>query len=74
MSVEELESNVARLSSEELTRFSRWFEEFTADEEYEQRRKAVEDVESFRAGLLQKYGIQEDCVDIIREARDNPRA
>lgn len=32
MSVEELESVVSGLSSEELTRFSRWFQEFLADQ------------------------------------------
>jgi hypothetical protein len=32
MSVEELESMVSRLSSDELARFSEWFEEFLADQ------------------------------------------
>lgn len=32
MSVQELESAVARLSKEELTAFSRWFQEYLADE------------------------------------------
>jgi hypothetical protein len=32
MSVEELESAVARLSSEDLTRFSEWFEQYIADQ------------------------------------------
>jgi len=32
MSVEELESVVSRLSAEELTRFSQWFEEFLAEQ------------------------------------------
>jgi hypothetical protein len=32
MSVEELESVVSRLSSDELARFSEWFEEFLADQ------------------------------------------
>jgi hypothetical protein len=32
MSVEELQSAVARLPAEELDRFSRWFEEFLADQ------------------------------------------
>ena len=32
MSVEELESVVSRLSADELSRFSEWFEEFLADQ------------------------------------------
>jgi len=32
MSVEELESVVSRLSTDELSRFSEWFEEFLADQ------------------------------------------
>jgi hypothetical protein len=32
MSIEELQSAVAQLPSEELDRFSRWFEEFLADQ------------------------------------------
>ena len=32
MSVEELESVVSRLSADELSRFSEWFEEFIADQ------------------------------------------
>jgi hypothetical protein len=32
MSVEELESLVSRLSSDELAQFSEWFEEFLADQ------------------------------------------
>jgi hypothetical protein len=32
MSVEELKAAVAQLPTEELNRFSRWFEEFLADE------------------------------------------
>jgi hypothetical protein len=32
MSVEELESAVSRLSSDELARFSEWFEAFLADQ------------------------------------------
>jgi len=31
MSVQELETAVARLSKEELAAFSQWFEEYTAD-------------------------------------------
>ncbi len=31
MSVQDLEKAVAQLSPEELTKFSTWFEEFTAD-------------------------------------------
>lgn len=31
MSVQELETAVARLSKEELAKFSQWFEEFVAD-------------------------------------------
>ena len=32
MSVEELEAVVSRLSADELSRFSEWFEEFLADQ------------------------------------------
>ena len=32
MSVQDLETAVARLSKEELTQFSQWFEEYVADE------------------------------------------
>ena len=32
MSIEELQSAVAQLAAEELDRFSRWFEEFLADQ------------------------------------------
>jgi hypothetical protein len=32
MSIEELQTAVARLPTEELDRFSRWFEEFLADQ------------------------------------------
>lgn len=32
MSVEELENAVSKLPEEELSRFSKWFEEFMADE------------------------------------------
>ena len=32
MSIEELQTAVARLPAQELDRFSRWFEEFLADE------------------------------------------
>ncbi|MBK8537035.1 MAG: hypothetical protein IPL59_19235 [Candidatus Competibacteraceae bacterium] len=32
MSVKELELAVSKLSSEELTRFAQWFEEFMADQ------------------------------------------
>jgi hypothetical protein len=73
MSVEELESNVARLSAEELARFSRWFEEFRDEEERARRRKAVEDVDAFRVKMSRKYGVQPSSVDLIREVRDNPR-
>ena len=48
MSVEELESVVSRLSSDELARFSEWFEEFLADQ---WDRKIEQDV---LAGLLAK--------------------
>jgi len=41
MSVQELESVVSRLSSDELSRFSEWFEEFLADQ---WDRKIEEDV------------------------------
>jgi len=32
MSLDEIQSAVARLRAEELDRFSRWFEEFTAEQ------------------------------------------
>ena len=32
MSVQDIETAVARLSKEELTQFSKWFEEYVADE------------------------------------------
>ena len=32
MSVQDIETAVARLSKEELTQFSQWFEEYVADE------------------------------------------
>ena len=32
MSVQDLETAVTRLSKEELTQFSKWFEEYVADE------------------------------------------
>ena len=32
MSVQEIESEVARLPAEELSRFSKWFEEYLADQ------------------------------------------
>ena len=32
MSIQELETAVTRLSQEELSAFSQWFEEYTADE------------------------------------------
>jgi hypothetical protein len=32
MSVQEIEAAVARLSAEELARFSQWFEEYIADQ------------------------------------------
>lgn len=42
MSVKELESAVANLSREELSQFSRWFEEFQADAWDEQIERDVE--------------------------------
>jgi hypothetical protein len=54
MSVDELESVVSRLSSEELTRFSEWFEEFLATQ-WDQRIDA-----DIRAGRLDKAGERAD--------------
>jgi hypothetical protein len=45
MSLQELESAVTRLSPDELTAFSRWFEEFVADA---WDRRIEEDVRSGR--------------------------
>jgi hypothetical protein len=54
MSVEELESVVSGLSSEELSRFSQWFEEFLADQ-WDQR------IESdIQAGRLDEAGKRAD--------------
>lgn len=54
MSVEELESVVSGLSSEELSRFSQWFEEFLADQ-WDQR------IESdIQAGKLDEAGKRAD--------------
>ena len=65
MSIEELQSAVTRLPSEELDRFSRWFEEFLADQWDRQieidilagrlddaGRRADEDFEAGRCTLL----------------------
>ena len=54
MSVEELESVVSGLSSEELARFSRWFEEFLADQ---WDRQIESDIQ---AGRLDKAGKRAD--------------
>jgi len=35
MSVEELKAAVSHLTTDELERFSQWFEEFLADEDFE---------------------------------------
>jgi hypothetical protein len=54
MSVEELQSAVVQLPAEELDRFSRWFEEFLADQ---WDRRIEEDI---RAGRLEKAGRRAD--------------
>jgi hypothetical protein len=54
MSVEEIESAVSKLSATELTRFSKWFEEFAADE---WDRQIEEDI---RAGRLDAAGKRAD--------------
>jgi len=54
MSVEELESAVARLSAEDLARFTEWFEEYYA-EAWDRR---IE--EDARAGRLDAAGAQAD--------------
>jgi hypothetical protein len=50
MSVEELQTAVAQLPAEELDRFSRWFEEFLADQ-WDRRIEA-----DIRAGRLDAAG------------------
>jgi len=54
MSVEELQSAVQQLPAEQLDRFSRWFEEFLADQ-WDQR---IE--EDIRAGRLEAAGRRAD--------------
>ena len=54
MSVDELETAVARLSAEEFTRFSEWFEEFRSDE-WDRQIEA-----DMLAGRLDKAGLQAD--------------
>jgi hypothetical protein len=54
MSVEELQSAVAQLPSEELDRFSQWFEEFLADQ-WDRRIEA-----DILAGRLDAAGLRAD--------------
>ncbi|HEY2146830.1 MAG TPA: hypothetical protein VGH32_02765 [Pirellulales bacterium] len=54
MSVEELQSAISRLPAEELDRFSRWFEEFLADQ-WDERIAA-----DIRAGRLEAAGQRAD--------------
>jgi hypothetical protein len=54
MSVEELQSAILQLPAEELDRFSRWFEEFLADQ---WDRRIEEDI---RAGRLEAAGRRAD--------------
>ena len=54
MSLQELESAVARLSRDELAAFSQWFEEFIADA---WDRQIEDDV---RAGRLDRAGAKAD--------------
>ena len=54
MSVEELQSAVSQLPAEELDRFSRWFEEFTADQ-WDRRIEG-----DIRAGRLDAAGRRAD--------------
>jgi hypothetical protein len=54
MSVEDLESAILRLSSEELARFSAWFEQFMADQ---WDRQIEEDI---KAGRLNAAGKRAD--------------
>ncbi|MEI7868061.1 MAG: hypothetical protein WCI11_09210 [Candidatus Methylumidiphilus sp.] len=61
MKVEELESEVSQLSTQELKRFSQWFEEFKAD----QWDKQIE--EDILAGRLDALG--EEALRDLREGR-----
>jgi hypothetical protein len=54
MSVEDLQTAVAQLPSEELDRFSQWFEEFLADQ-WDRRIEA-----DIRAGRLDAAGRRAD--------------
>lgn len=54
MSVEEIESAVSKLSATELTRFSKWFEDFAADE-WDRQIEA-----DIRAGRLDAAGNRAD--------------
>lgn len=54
MSVEEIESAVSKLSATELTRFSKWFEKFAADE-WDRQIEA-----DIRAGRLDAAGKRAD--------------
>ena len=55
MSVEELESAVARLAPDELARFSEWFQEFAADQ-WDRQIEA-----DIRAGRLDAAGQRADA-------------
>ena len=49
--------------------------EILADEkELARRHEVVASVRAFQAKMAQKYGVQPDSSEIIREARDHPRA
>jgi hypothetical protein len=54
VSVEEIESAISRLSTSELTRFAKWFEEF-ADDEWDRQIEA-----DIRAGRLDAAGKRAD--------------
>lgn len=54
MSVEEIESAISKLSAAELTRFSKWFEEFAADQ-WDRQIEA-----DIRAGYLDAAGKRAD--------------
>ena len=53
MSVQELEAAITRLSKEELTTFSQWFEEYVADtEERDAVREAIRRDEELSSGTV----------------------
>jgi hypothetical protein len=56
MSVEELEAAVSKLTAEDLSRFSQWFEEFLADAWDEQ---IEQDVKAGRLDHLLKHADEE---------------